>query len=79
MVVHPGVGTGSETLVHALLHYWRREFWSGWFSGTTRHCTSFDKETSGVMVVAKTQEAYLGLVQQFSERSLRNLTRFGHR
>ena len=30
-----------------------------------------DKETSGVMVVAKTQEAYLGLVQQFSERSLR--------
>ena len=30
-----------------------------------------DKETSGVMVVAKTREAYLGLVQQFSERSLR--------
>ena len=33
-----------------------------------------DKETSGVMVVAKTQEAYLGLVQQFSERSYVSLT-----
>ena len=35
---------------------------------------SLDKETSGVMVVAKTQEAYLGLVQQFSDAVYVSLT-----
>ena len=71
MVVHPGVGTGSETLVHALLHYCEESFGQVGSVGRPGIVHRLDKETSGVMVVAKTQEAYLGLVQQFSERSLR--------
>ena len=67
MVVHPAPGNPSGTLVNALIH----------------HCTDLagingvlrpgivhrlDKETSGVMVVAKDDEAYHQLVKQFKNR-----------
>ena len=70
MIVHPGSGTGSDTLVHALLHHCGEDFSQVGSIERPGIVHRLDKETSGVMVVAKTQEAYLGLVRQFSERTL---------
>jgi 23S rRNA pseudouridine1911/1915/1917 synthase len=70
MIVHPGSGTGTDTLVHALLHHCGESIANVGSVERPGIVHRLDKETSGVMVVAKSQEAYLGLVKQFSERSL---------
>ena len=69
LVVHPGAGNQTHTLVNALLH----------------HCTSLsgiggkqrpgivhrlDKETSGCLVVAKNDLAHQALARQFAEREV---------
>jgi len=70
MVVHPGAGTGTATLVHALLAHCRGEL-SG-IGGVERPgiVHRLDKETTGVIVVAKTDAAHRGLSRQFAERTL---------
>ncbi|MBP8257699.1 MAG: RluA family pseudouridine synthase [Opitutaceae bacterium] len=70
MVVHPGAGTGEDTLVHALLAHCAGSL-SG-IGGVERPgiVHRLDRETSGVMLVAKTDEAHRALSVQFSERSL---------
>ncbi|HEU5078398.1 MAG TPA: RluA family pseudouridine synthase [Opitutaceae bacterium] len=70
MIVHPGAGTGEDTLVHALLAHCEGEL-SG-IGGVERPgiVHRLDRETSGVMLVAKTDAAHRGLSEQFSERSL---------
>lgn len=70
MIVHPGAGTGEDTLVHALLSHCEGEL-SG-IGGVERPgiVHRLDRETSGVMLVAKTDAAHRGLSEQFSERSL---------
>ena len=70
MVVHPGAGTGDDTLVHALLAHCEGEL-SG-IGGVERPgiVHRLDRETSGVMLVAKTDAAHRGLSEQFAERSL---------
>lgn len=71
MVVHPGAATGEDTLVHALLAHCAGSL-SG-IGGVERPgiVHRLDRETSGVMLVAKTDAAHRGLAAQFSERSLR--------
>jgi len=68
MVVHPGAGTGEDTLVHALLHHCKGEL-SG-IGGEERPgiVHRLDKETSGVIVAAKSDRAFLGLSKAFAER-----------
>lgn len=70
MIVHPGAGTGEDTLVHALLAHCKGSL-SG-IGGVERPgiVHRLDRETSGVMVVAKTDAAHRGLSEQFSSRSL---------
>ena len=70
MIVHPGAGTGEDTLVHALLSHCEGEL-SG-IGGVERPgiVHRLDRETSGVMVVAKTDTAHRGLSEQFASRSL---------
>jgi 23S rRNA pseudouridine1911/1915/1917 synthase len=70
MIVHPGAGTGEDTLVHALLSHCEGEL-SG-VGGVERPgiVHRLDRETSGVMLVAKSDKAHRGLAEQFSERSL---------
>lgn len=70
MVVHPGAGTGEDTLVHALLHHCHGRL-SG-IGGVERPgiVHRLDRETSGLIVVAKSDPAYQGMTVQFSERSL---------
>lgn len=72
LVVHPGAGHQTGTLVHALIH----------------HCPDLtgigdvqrpglvhrlDKDTSGILVVAKTEAAHQALVSQFKGRQVRKL------
>lgn len=70
MVVHPGAATGEDTLVHALLMHCKGTL-SG-VGGVERPgiVHRLDRETSGIIVVAKTDKAHRGLAEQFSERSL---------
>ncbi len=70
MVVHPGVGTGEDTLVHALLAHCAGEL-SG-IGGVERPgiVHRIDKETTGLLVVAKNDAAHRALSDQFAERTL---------
>ena len=71
MVVHPGAATGEDTLVHALLGHCA-ETLSG-IGGVERPgiVHRLDKETTGVIVVAKTDKAHRALADQFATRSLK--------
>ena len=70
MVVHPGAGTREDTLVHALLAHCRGSL-SG-IGGVERPgiVHRLDRETSGVIIVAKTDEAHRDLARQFAERTV---------
>ena len=69
MVVHPGDGTGEDTLIHALLHHCAGSLCPVGEPDRPGIVHRLDKETSGVMVVAKTEKAYHSLVAQFSQRT----------
>ncbi len=66
MVVHPAPGAPSGTLVNALLHHFGGAL-SG-VGGTRRPgiVHRIDKDTSGLLVVAKTDLAHHGLAAQFA-------------
>lgn len=70
MVVHPGVGTGEDTMVHALLAHCAGEL-SG-VGGVERPgiVHRIDKETTGLLVVAKNDAAHRALSDQFASRTL---------
>ncbi len=67
LVVHPGAGNTSGTLVNALLHRCAGSL-SG-IGGVERPgiVHRLDKDTSGVMVVAKTDRAHQKLAAQFAD------------
>ncbi|ACB76293.1 RluA family pseudouridine synthase [Opitutus terrae] len=71
MVVHPGVATSEDTLVHALLAHCAGSL-SG-IGGVERPgiVHRLDKETTGVIVVAKTDAAHRALADQFATRTLK--------
>lgn len=73
MVVHPAPGTASGTLVNALLHHCRESL-SG-IGGAKRPgiVHRIDKDTSGLLVVAKTNAAHQGLAAQFADHSLERM------
>jgi 23S rRNA pseudouridine1911/1915/1917 synthase len=70
LVVHPAPGHATGTLVHALLHHCRGSL-SG-IGGVTRPgiVHRLDKDTSGVMVSAKSDVAHRHLVEQFQVHSI---------
>jgi 23S rRNA pseudouridine1911/1915/1917 synthase len=69
LVVHPGAGTPSGTLVNALLHHVRDLSGIG---GVLRPgiVHRLDRGTSGLIVVAKSDAAHQGLAAQFASRSV---------
>jgi 23S rRNA pseudouridine1911/1915/1917 synthase len=71
MIVHPGAATGEDTLVHALLSHCADSL-SG-IGGVERPgiVHRLDKETTGVIVVAKSDKAHRALADQFATRSLK--------
>lgn len=67
--VHPGAGRSSGTLVNALLHHCPNLAGVGG-EGRPGIVHRLDKDTSGVMVIAKSALAYQRLTLQFKERSV---------
>jgi 23S rRNA pseudouridine1911/1915/1917 synthase len=65
LVVHPGAGQAAGTLVNGLLYYLGSELRQVGDALRPGIVHRLDKDTSGVMVVAKTDAAYQGLVRQF--------------
>lgn len=72
MVVHAGAGVRSATLVNALLHHFGQLSTAG---GTDRPgiVHRLDKETSGVILVARNDRAHQALAAQFADRSVRKV------
>jgi 23S rRNA pseudouridine1911/1915/1917 synthase len=70
LVVHPAAGNFDGTLVNALLHYCAGAL-SG-IGGVVRPgiVHRIDKDTSGLLVVAKTDVAHEGLAKQFAAHSI---------
>lgn len=70
MIVHPGAATGEDTLVHALLAHCAGSL-SG-IGGVERPgiVHRLDRDTTGVIVVAKTDRAHRALADQFATRTL---------
>jgi len=70
LVVHPAAGNLDGTLVNALLHHCRGSL-SG-IGGVERPgiVHRIDKDTSGLMVAAKTDRAHEGLARQFADHSI---------
>jgi len=66
-VVHPGAGNWTGTLVNALIHHCGDSL-SG-IGGIRRPgiVHRIDKDTSGLLVVAKTDQAHQGLAAQFAD------------
>jgi len=70
LVVHPGPGHSTGTLVHALLHHCPDlEGIGGELRPGIVH--RLDKDTSGAMVVAKNAAAHSGLSNQFKSRKVK--------
>lgn len=70
MVVHPAPGSETGTLVNALLHHFDGNL-SG-VGGEKRPgiVHRIDKDTSGLLVVAKSDAAHAGLAKQFADHSI---------
>ncbi|MFA6221301.1 MAG: RluA family pseudouridine synthase [Desulfomonilaceae bacterium] len=68
LIVHPGAGKEAPTLMEILVKS-RPEMIGVGESGRWGIVHRLDKDTSGVMVVAKTQAAYEGLSEQFRRHS----------
>lgn len=69
MVVHAGAGRHRGTLVNALLHHFGQLSTAG---GDLRPgiVHRLDRETSGVLIVARTDEAHQALAEQFRNRKV---------
>ena len=70
LVVHPAAGNLDGTLVNALLHHCHGQL-SG-IGGVARPgiVHRIDKDTSGLLVVAKSDAAHEGLAKQFADHSI---------
>lgn len=70
MVVHPGYGNYTGTLINALMHHFghlpSQDNEHGTRPGLVHR---LDKNTTGVMVIAKTEEALVHLSKQFYDRT----------
>ncbi len=68
MVVHPGAGHENSTLVHGLLHHCNDLAGIG---DTMRPgiVHRLDKDTSGLVIIAKNNTAHQSLIEQFASRS----------
>ena len=71
MVVHPGAGNYKNTLVNALLFKYKKNLSN--INGTLRPgiVHRIDKETSGLLVIAKNNMAHANLGNQFSNHTIK--------
>ena len=69
LVVHPGAGNSKHTLVNALLARLKKLSTINPLRPGIVH--RLDKETSGILVVAKNNDSHLELSRQFAEHSIK--------
>ncbi len=73
VVVHPGAGNHENTIVNGLMHKYKSNLSS--VGGKLRPgiVHRIDKDTSGVIVVAKNDLAHINLSEQFSKHTIRRV------
>lgn len=69
MTVHPGAGTLTGTVANALLYLYGDDFSTSDDDTRPGIVHRLDKDTSGIMVIAKTREAHISLSSQFAEHT----------
>lgn len=70
MVVHPAAGNPAGTLVNALLHHCQGRLSAIGGAGRPGIVHRIDKDTSGLLVAAKSDAAHEGLARQFADHSI---------
>jgi 23S rRNA pseudouridine1911/1915/1917 synthase len=73
MVVHPAPGHPKHTFVNALLYYCRQLPIDPLAPLRPGIVHRLDKDTSGVLIAAKTSNAHRALVKMFSERKIKKI------
>lgn len=72
LVVHPAHGHAQDTLVNALIHH-TKDLSMGFGENRPGIVHRLDKETSGLLVVAKNNHTHEGLAKQFKERTIHRI------
>ncbi|MEM7382859.1 MAG: RluA family pseudouridine synthase [Bacteroidota bacterium] len=70
MVVHPGHNNWTGTLVNALVYHFRHLPTAANNEGRPGLVHRIDKDTSGLLVIAKTEESLIALAKQFYDHSI---------
>lgn len=70
IVAHPGDGVSGDTLVHALLHHTRCNLALAGGKNRPGIVHRLDRDTTGVMIFAKTDNAYYTLNRMFANREI---------
>ena len=70
MVVHPGAGVSGGTLANAIAHHFKLKTADSKHENRVGIVHRLDKDTSGLIVVAKTEEIHEQLSGQFREREV---------
>lgn len=71
LVVHPGAGVKENTLCHGLLYHFPNMFVG--YKSRPGLVHRLDRDTSGLMVIAKTHSAQVILAQAFSDRKVKKI------
>jgi len=75
MIIHPGAGADSGTMVAALLHrFGGMPGLSRWAARCGLDRSPARQGTSGAVVIARTDAAHKTLVEEFRERSVQKTT-----
>jgi 23S rRNA pseudouridine1911/1915/1917 synthase len=75
LVVHPAAGNWSGTLVNALIHHRGSQLATRGGAERLGIVHRLDKDTSGVILIAKTDEAHEKLSRAFAERAMKKYYR----
>lgn len=70
IVVHPGAGNHTGTLVNGLMHHCGNSLSQGTDTNRPGIVHRIDKDTSGILVIAKNDFAHANLAEQFASHSI---------
>lgn len=75
LVVHPGAGNRSGTLVNALMYRYGGALSTGFGAVRAGIVHRLDKDTTGLIIVARNDTAHARLAEQFKDRTVKKLYR----
>ena len=70
LVMHPAPGNESGTLVNALMHYTNNQLSNLDDNSRPGIVHRLDKDTSGILVIAKNNNVHINLAEQFKEHTI---------